>query len=349
MVDEQKMSKSRGNVINPMAFVDRYGVDPFRYFLMAEMSLGQDASFTEEGFVLRYNAELANGLGNLLNRVMKLIASHCDQCVPSGDGAGPDEDALKTVAVRAAGTVVDAVERLKLDAGLAETAEVVREANRYMEKTEPWALAKQGETGRLHTVLYHAAEALRVVSGLLYPVMPGKMLELRTALGLGAEAPKLATLRSWGVLEPGTRIGAMPNLFPRIKLPRQAGAGQRDRSSAPKRKAEVGIMTIGFDDFKKVQLRTARVVSAERVEGADKLLKLQIALGGDETRQIVAGIAQHYQPEELPGKTIVVVANLEPARIRGVESNGMLLAAASGDSLRLVTVDGDADPGAEVR
>jgi methionyl-tRNA synthetase len=353
LVGRDKMSKSSGNVVNPMEFADRYGVDPFRYFLMAEMTMGQDASFTETAFVRRYNAELANDLGNLLNRVLKLVHAHCAGRIPEPGVPGPDEAALRAVLAGAVEALAGAVDAMRLDAGLAAVAGAVREVNRYVEKRQPWALAKDAERAReLGTVLYAGAEALRIVGGLLAPVMPGKSAELYRALGLPDAAPGLDALRAWGGLRAGAEVGAMPNLFPRIREAAETPPAQADEKQAAQAHraaaGEEGIMTIDYADFEKVDLRTATIEKAERVEGADKLLRLEIDIAGDR-RQIVAGIAQHYAPEALIGRTIVVAANLKPARIRGVESNGMLLAASQGDALRLVTVDGAIPSGARVK
>jgi len=356
LVGRDKMSKSAGNVVNPMEMAERYGVDPFRYFLMAEMSLGQDASFTEQAFVRRYNSDLANDLGNLLSRVMRIIGSSFDGCIPPCGALGADEEQLREVTLAAAREMVAAVERMRLDQGLAALAGAVREANRYVEKRQPWTLAKQPDGAAretLGTVLYCAAEALRIVSGMLYPTMPGRMRELRAALGCEAGEPAFARLARWGELQSGTATGGMCSLFPRIMPPTDAlapaPAAVKKAAKAEKPKAEKveGVAEIGFDDFTRLDLRTARVLEAERVEGADKLLRLQVETVGGR-RQIVAGIAKCYAPEDLIGKLIVVVANLKPATIRGVESRGMLLAAGSGETLRLVTVDGDAETGIRV-
>ena len=194
----------------------------------------------------------------------------------------------------------------------------------------------------------YAAEALRIVSGMLYPVMPGKMAELRQALGLPDGDPVFADLHEWGRLEPGTPIQKMKILFPRIQAPKKDETAPVEKKAKPKQKeAPVGVLQIEYADFAKLSLRTARILEAEKVDGADKLLRLQIDLG-DEHRQIVAGIAQHYEPDTLIGRSIVVVANLKPARIRKIDSNGMLLAATHGDQLRLITVDGDMPVGSSV-
>ncbi len=348
LVGRDKMSKSAGNVVNPMEMAERYGVDAFRYFLMAEMTLGQDASFTEEGFVRRYNTELANDLGNMVNRVIKLVQSHFDGCLPAPVGEGEEERGLRETALGAARAMVEAVEGMRIDQGLAGLAAVVREANRFMENRQPWKLVKTDRTAA-GSVLYHAAETLRIVSGMLYPVMPGKMSELREVLGLPAGEPDFAQLCRWGVLEPGRAVGAMRSLFPRI-VPTETAAPSAPAATPRKETPpmEEGVVRIAYDEFARVDLRTARITAAEPVEGADKLLKLQLDVGG-EPRQIVAGIARHYRPEDLPGRTIVVVANLKPARIRGVDSEGMLLAAGDGETLRLVTVDGELPSGSRVK
>jgi methionyl-tRNA synthetase len=350
LVGDSKMSKSVGNVINPMEFVDKFGVDPFRYFLMAEMVLGQDASFTEEAFVRRYNADLANDLGNLLSRLLKMIGTYADGLLPAPGAEGADEVQLRTMACEAAGTMESTINNMRLDLGLAAVANVVREANRYLERKQPWTQAKQADKEPLNTTLYYGAETLRIVSGLLYPVMPGKMTELRQALGLGGEAPEIQTLKQWGVLKPGSQVGVVQSLFPRIMPAEKQGepAPAQPVPATPASPAPVGVVLAEYADFQKLQFRTARILEAERVEGADKLLKLQIDVGG-ERRQIVAGVAQHYDPAVLPGKTIVVVANLKPAKIRGVESNGMLLAASVGKELKLITVDGELPSGAVVK
>ena len=222
LVGRDKMSKTTGNVVDPMAFAEQYGVDAFRYFLMAEMVLGQDASFTEEAFLRRYNADLANDLGNMLSRIMKMIHTHCDRRVPACGEPGAEETALRDATLAAAQSLIDSVNGMRIDRGLSDVAGVVREANRYVEKRQPWALAKAGKTEELGTVLYCAAEMLRIVSGLLYPVMPGKMTELRLALGLSDAPPDFGNLSVWGQLQAGDEVGDMRVLFPRVSTKSKA-------------------------------------------------------------------------------------------------------------------------------
>jgi len=244
-----------------------------------------------------------------------------------------------------------AFDDMRIDLGIGAVSAAIRTANRYLEKKQPWTLASQGNTAELNTVLYAAAEALRIVSGLLYPIMPSKMAELRSALGIVEEQPCLADLRVWGKLLPGTALGKAISLFPRIDPAARERQGDAPVTAAVKTvpAAVPGVMLIDYAEFEKVHLRTAKIILAEKIAGADKLLRLEIEVGA-EHRQIVAGIAQHYRPEDLPGKTIIVVANLKPAKIRGVESNGMLLAASAPDkTLRIITVDGGIDSGCVVK
>ena len=352
---DAKMSKSLGNVVNPMDMIDRYGVDSFRYFLMAEMILGQDASFTEDAFTRRYNADLANDLGNLVNRVTNMTRRFCDGKTPALPAGELDAESAD---VRA--TVLGAVERcfalihgMRIDQALTEVLNAVKRVNKYFEVKQPWSLAKKEDKNELHTCLYVACESLRILSSLLQPVMPGKMEALRAALGLRGPCTN-EELRTFGIFPAGREVQEPGALFPRIekkdaaggatsRLPAEPGKGKQELAPPG---ATTGLIEYG--DFSKVQLRTAKVLEAEKVPGADKLLKLQIEVGA-EKRQIIAGIALHYTPEQVVGKTVVVVANLKPAKIRGVESNGMLLAASTGDQLRLVTVDGDLPPGAGVK
>lgn len=355
LVGKDKMSKSLGNVVNPMELAERYGPDAFRYFLMAEMTLGQDASFTEQAFIKRYNSDLANDLGNLASRVLKMVFRHFGGKVPPrpapSDGDGPIRDAALTAALEMEGVL----RNMQLDRGMARVMAAVREGNRYFEQSTPWKLTDPADRTPLGAVLYNAAECLRIVSGLLYPVMPERMGLLRQALGVSAEAiePRLERLKEWGGLVPGSPCVPIKALFPRIDTRAKASAGAAGGRATPSKKtsgpttAASAKKEIDIDTFGQVQLRTAKVLKAERIEGATRLLRLQIDLGS-ETRQLVAGVAEHYAPDELIGRTIVVVANLKPAVIRGVESQGMLLAAKSGKALRLLTVDGDLPPGAGV-
>ena len=345
LIGEAKMSKSRGNVVDPLAVAERYGVDAFRYFLMAEMTAGQDCNFSEEAFIRRYNADLANDLGNLLSRVLKPVKVHFDGKIPVPEGEGQEETKLREVVLSAANTFEKSVENMRLDRGLTAVIGAVRESNRYIEKKQPWVLAKQPDKKELQTVLYYVCEALRIVSGLLLPVMPEKMRQMRSILGLPETKSSIDDLSVWGKTLSGATVGEMTPLFPRI-TPVKKDNIKTSSPQKPRKTNDDG--KIDYADFARIELRTAKIMVAEKVEGADKLLRLEIDLG-TEKRQIVAGIAQHYRPEDLIGKTVVVVANLKPAKIRGVESNSMLLAASHENNLRVLTVESNMPPGTVVK
>lgn len=355
LVGDSKMSKSVGNVVNPMDLIDKHGVDPFRYFMMAAMVLGQDANFTGNGFATRYNADLANDLGNLASRVINMMVKNCEGTIPNPGGdalAGEAEQDLWGAVEAAVEHLPEAVDRMTLDRAIAQVLAVVRATNRYLEVRQPWKQAKAEDKQPLCITLYVAGEVLRAVSGLLYPVMPGKMTELRVALGVGDAEPELSTLKEFGGLQAGTSIKPPKPLFPRIVMKEEpteeVPAAKVVKQPETAASSEDGVGLITYEDFSKVQLRTAKIMDAEKVPETTKLLRLEIMMG-NERRQLVAGIALHYEPDDLIGKTVVVVANLKPTKIRGVESQGMLLAASKGESLRLVTVEGELSSGASVK
>ena len=323
MSGESKMSKTLGNVVNPLDLIEEYGVDPVRYYLMREMVLGQDASFTMESFIKRYNSDLANDFGNLLSRISKLIEKNFDSVVPDPGKSTTADNEIKVSAEKVITSIHTLITEMKVHEAIEETLQFIRGVNKYMEHQAPWKLVKNDieAAGR---VLYTAAEALRIGTLLLGPVMPH-----RTEIVLETFDVQTSEL-SWGGLKAGTRLKQHPPLFPRIDM--QKGNSEDNTNTH-------GTF-IDYEDFEKLGLKTAEILSAEKVAGTDKLYKLQIKAGNEEW-QIVSGIGDHYTPEELVGKTIVVVSNLEQATIQGVKSKGMLLAASRKKELSLIVVDGD--------
>jgi len=362
--DGRKMSKSLGNVIDPNEVVDAYGADAFRYFVLREVPFGLDGDFSAGTFVTRFNTELANDLGNLLSRVLTMVGKYFDGKVPA---PGPEEQSDRELRESAAGipaAMDHALAGLAFNRYLQEAWVLVTRANRYVEENAPWVLAKKNDLTRLASVLYSLAESLRLIALYLAPVLPGTAQKIWQALGSDKvlAASRFDEERQWGLLTPGTAVRPGAQLFPRIETKKDVGRGPA-RMNADKgttmetgtgeqkpaeKAAAAGPELIGIEDFAKVQLRIGRIIAAERVEKSDKLVKIQVDIG-TETRQVVAGIGKQYAPEQLLDKSIVIVANLKPAKLMGVESQGMLLAASAGDVLSVVTPDREIKPGAKVK
>ncbi|MBI2529042.1 MAG: methionine--tRNA ligase [Candidatus Rokubacteria bacterium] len=337
-----KMSKSVGNVVEAFALTDKYGHDAFRYFLLREMNFGLDASFSEEALVGRLNADLANDLGNLVSRATTLIVNFGGGAVPAPGPEGAEEASLRETLERVRLEVDAVMEEFAFQRALSAIWEFVGRVNRYVDTAAPWTLAKDASRAeRLSTVLYTLGESLRCLGILLDPFLPGAAGKIRAALG--APAPRLDDLQ-WGRLAAGTRVQKAPGLFPRIVQASDTGAvGIAEAVTVERSTARITL-----EDFKKVDLRVAEVVAAEKVARSRKLLKLTVKLG-EETRTLVAGIAEHYAPESLVGRKVVVVANLEPATLMGVESNGMVLAGSTESTVSLLMPDQDLPPGARIK
>ena len=333
LVAETKMSKSLQNIIKPLDLVDTYGVDAVRYFLMRDMILGQDANFSLDSFIKRYNSELANDLGNLVSRIGTLIIKNFPT-IPEPSSPSETERKIEQSATALPDTVMQFIDAMRLSDALEAVISFVRELNRFMELRQPWHLVKTDRTVA-GTVLYTALEGLRITAQLLQPVMPSKMKELLDKIPVTeADNPF-----NWGKCKSGVPLTTLPILFPRIE-------NQTSTTKAPVMTPEIpSPEQISITDFGKIKLVTAKIITAESIPNANKLLKLQVDTG-TEKRQIVAGIAEYFQPENLVGKTIILVANLQPAQIRGIRSEGMLLAAKKDGHLTLLTTMDDIGPGA---
>ena len=327
LIGESKMSKSLGNVVDPLGLIKEYGVDPVRYYLMREMVLGQDASFTIESFIKRYNSDLANDFGNLLSRISNLLKKFFDSRIPQDEDDSSEGLDVKSKAVETVAIVREKIDVMRVNEAIEIILQFVRSINKYIETKAPWKLAKE-EPEIAGKVLFTAAEALRVSAILLSPIMPNRTQTVLETLGATESG------LDWGGLTSGIEIKLHDPLFPRINIKKLENSVENHG------KKEELENVITFDEFQNVELKTAKILKAEKVEGADKLLKLQIKVG-DEQRQIVSGIAQFYPPEELVEKMIVVVTNLKPATIFGIESNGMLLAAKNEKTLTLMTIDSE--------
>ena len=345
----EKMSKSKGNVVDPFALIEKYGLDAVRYYLLREVPFGSDGTYTEDAFILRTNTDLANDLGNLLSRTTQMINKFSGGKVPEPDPA-TDDRVLATLAEQVIREYQEAMDRLEISTALVALWKLVDRANKYIDEQAPWALARdEAKAGQLRSVLYSLAESLRILGVALTPFLihtPERIWEQ-----LGLDPAQVRTLPweqaiAWGGLQPGTPIRRGNPLFPRIETPKEetkvepsTEKAQETAQAAKVAEPVEGVAQIEYDDFAKVDLRVAEIVEAERVPKADRLLRLELSVGG-ERRQIVSGIAQHYAPEELIGKRIILVSNLKPKKLRGIESHGMLLAATAEDgSLSLVTLD----------
>ena len=348
VVDGTKMSKSIGNVVDPIGLIEEFGADAIRYFLLREINLGQDGNFSRDALIQRINSDLANDLGNLLHRTLNMVGKFQQGVVLAPEGRSEIDASLIEDAMSTVKTFADDMNNMKISHAIKAVWAFISRANKYIDETAPWALAKdESKKQELANTMYNLVEALRIISGLIYPYMPTTAGKLWQQLNLPGtiEELRLADIEKWGGTPVNMHIGQAQQLFPRIEVEKAEqpvkeakNKAEKQKSKKDKQKESQPEGEISIDDFAKIQLRVAKVLEAEAVPKADKLLKLKIDLG-DEQRELVSGIAKQYKPEELVGKNVIVVANLKAAKIRGVVSHGMVLAASAGDDLKLVTVD----------
>lgn len=363
LFEDDKMSKSKGNVIYPEPIIELYGIDAFKYFLLREFSFGQDGSFHREKFLQRLNSDLANDLGNLVSRTVTMVEKYNEGTIPSPVKPGEYDDSLKEIGVNVASKVEQYMDKLNFSLALEEIWKLIRRTNKYIDETMPWVLAKEEDKARLDTVLYNLTEALRIISILIKPFMEKTTVEIRKQLGLNEEA-LWNDGKTWGLIQPGTKVARGPAIFPRLEIEeelvrlndanqklieeRSKGKGKEKVEEVKEVVEEKEDEIITIDDFAKVKLKVAEVISCENHPKADRLYVLKLKLG-EEERQVVSGIKDYYSPEDLVGKKVIVVTNLKPVKLRGVESKGMILAAEdSTGKLSLLSTLEDIDSGATI-
>jgi len=362
LLEGGKMSKSKGNVVDPVVLINKYGLDAIRYFLLREVPFGSDGVFSNEALINRINADLANDLGNLVSRTVAMIEKYFGGVIPAEIEDGEFDEDLKKSVMEVPGKVDELMDKFQFSTALTEIWKVVSRTNKYIDETAPWTLAKdEDKKARLAGVMYNLAESIRIISVLIQPFMVETPEKIWYQLGLSEEQTEWSSVYTWGVYPKGVSVNKGEIIFPRIDIKKELEDLEKMTPTAETKAETVAIKkeenkaeeavkkeTVSIDDFAKLDLRVAEVLAAEKVEGADKLLKLSLELGR-ETRTVVSGIAKYYKPEEMVGKKVIMIANLKPVKLRGIMSEGMILAASEGDNLVLSTVDKDIPSGSEVR
>ena len=356
LLEGGKMSKSKGNVVDPVVLCDRYGVDAIRYFLLREVPFGVDGVFTNEALINRINSDLANDLGNLLSRTSSMVGKYFGGKLPEAQAAGDFDDSLAELASETKSLVEASMDAMQFSTALTDLWKFVSRTNKYIDETAPWVLAKEESNApRLGRVMYNLCEALRHISIMLAPFLPDTSDKIAAVLGLSEEQRTWQSLDKWGALCPTAEIGKTDPIFPRIDAAKElaeleaAEAKTKAEAKAANEAQNVAKLSeISIEDFAKIELKVAKVVCCEPVKKAKKLLKLTLDDGSGKERIVASGIAQYYSPDDLAGRNVIVVANLKPATLCGVESCGMILAADSGDGVKVIFAD-DVNVGSKVR